>query len=142
MTIKIKLDEGAYVPQRAHGADAGADLFSPVNAIIYPECYGTIDTGVHMEIPFGYEGNVLPKSGPLVNHGVITAGTIDSGYTGSIRVTLINHGNDPFVVKKGQKIAQIIIRKVELCEFEEVEELSASERGDGGFGSTGIFWEG
>jgi dUTP pyrophosphatase len=143
MTIKIKLDEGAaYMPQRAHGADAGADLFSPVEAIVYPGCHATIDTGVHMEVPFGYDGTVAAKSGPMKNNGIITAGTVDSGYTGSIRVTLINTGNDPFVVKKGQKIAQIIIRKVELCEFEEVEELSASERGDGGFGSTGIFWEG
>lgn len=142
MTIKIKLDEGAYVPQRAHGADAGADLFSTVEAIVYPGCHATIDTGVHMEIPFGYDGTVAAKSGLMKNNGIITAGTVDSGYTGSIRVTLINTGNDPFVVKKGQKIAQIIIRKVELCEFEEVEEISASERGDCGFGSTGIFWEG
>jgi dUTP pyrophosphatase len=145
MTIKIKLDQGAYMPQRAHVPDAGADLFSPVEAIVYPGCHATIDTGVHMEVPFGYDGTVAAKSGPMKNNGIVTTGTVDSGYTGSIRVTLINTGNDPFVVKKGQKIAQIIIRKVELCDFAEVssaDELSAGERGDGGFGSTGIFWEG
>jgi dUTP pyrophosphatase len=143
MKIKIKLDEGAaYMPRRAHGPDAGADLFSPVDAIIYPGCYSTIDTGVHIEIPYGYDGTVASKSGPLTKNGVITAGTVDSGYTGSVRVTLINNGNDPFYVKKGQKIAQLIIRRVELCEFEKVDDLAETERGDGGFGSTGVFWEG
>ena len=142
MTIKIKLDEGAYVPQRAHGADAGADLFSPVEAIVYPGCHATIDTGVHMEIPFGYKGVIMSKSGLLRHHGIITTGLVDSGYTGVIGVTLINTGNDPFVIKKGQKIAQITVEPVVLCDFEVTDKLAASERGDGGFGSTGIFWEG
>lgn len=136
------MDEGAYTPQRAHKADAGADLFSPVDAIVYPGCHITIDTGVHIEIPYGYDGTIASKSGPLIKNGVITEGTIDSGYTGSVRVPLINNGNDPFYVKKGQKIAQLIIRKVELCEFAEVDSFEKTGRGDGGFGSTGIFWEG
>lgn len=142
MKLKIMLDEGAYMPQRAHEADAGADLFSPVEAIVYPGCVTTINTGVHMEIPYGYAGEIMSKSGPFRYSGIFTTGLVDSGYTGCICVTLVNFGNDPFVIKKGQKITQIVIRKVELCEFEKVDDLTETERGDGGYGSTGVFWEG
>ena len=95
-----------------------------------------------MEIPYGYAGEIMSKSGPLRGSGIFTTGLVDSGYTGCIGVTLLNFGNDPFVIKKGQKIAQIVIKKVELCEFAEVDSFEKTERGDGGFGSTGIFWEG
>ena len=117
MTIKVKLDEGAYMPDRAHGPDAGADLFSPVEAIVYPGCNTTINTGVHMAIPFGYAGEIMSKSGPLRYSGIFTTGLVDSGYTGPIGVTLHNSGNDPYMIKKGQKIAQIVIKKSGAVRF-------------------------
>lgn len=88
--MNIQLDIGAYMPDRAHVPDAGADLRTPVDFTLYGNSHKTIDTGVHIEIPYGYVGMVKSKSGLMVE-GIVTDGTVDSGYTGSIRVVLFNH---------------------------------------------------
>ena len=98
-------------------------------------------TGLKLEIPYGYEGQVRPKSGLAINHGISHAncvGTIDSSYRGEIKVPIINLGNKPYNIEKGKKIGQIIFAKVEEAIFEEVKELSNTTRNDKGFGSTGL----
>ncbi len=137
MNMKVVLDEGAYMPERAHGADAGADLRSPVDALVPPGGSVVIDTGVHMEIPSGFAGIMVAKSGLNVKHGILNTGLVDAGYTGSVHVKLYNHGNDYFKVERGDKIGQIVIVPVMLCGFEKVDKLGPTERGDGRFGSTG-----
>lgn len=136
--MKVKLDKGAYMPTRAHKTDAGLDLYSPINTIIYPDDNVCIDTGVHMEIPEGYVGDIKSKSGLMVNEDIVTDGTVDCGYTGSIRVKLFNHGMTEVRIVKGQKIAQIVIKKIITPALELVDELGETERGDNGFGSTGL----
>ena len=135
--IDAMLDEGAYMPVRAHEPDAGADLFSPVGVTVYPGESVVIDTGVHMAIPYGYCGLLVSKSGLNVKHGILSTGLIDSSYTGSIRVKLYNRGHEAYTVKEGHKVSQIVILPVLLCDFSQVESLDETERGDGGFGSTG-----
>ena len=151
--MKIMLDEWAKMPTRAHEFDAGLDLYAPKTASIpsskysaapYNYGYGkvyvgqrTIDTGVHVEIPEGYVGFIKSKSGLMVNHGLLTDGTIDSGYTGSIRVTMFNTTAKDFVVQAGDKIAQLVIVPCLLPDLELVDHLEETDRGDGGFGSTG-----
>lgn len=135
--IPVKLDNDAICPARAHVPDAGADLYAREDKWIWPWGSAVFDTGVHMAIPYGYVGELEPKSGLNVNHNLVGWGTIDSGYTGSIRVKLYNLGWKPHKVHKGDKISQIVIYPVELCGFGQVETLEETERGDGGFGSTG-----
>lgn len=141
--MKVMLDPGAKMPTRAHTFDAGLDLYSPVDAYIYPrwaECTNnavSIDTGVHVAIPEGCCGLVKAKSGLNVKHGLTCTGVIDAHYTGSIVVKLYNHTNQTYRVKKGDKIAQLLIVKCELPELELVDSLEETDRGDNGFGSTG-----
>lgn len=166
MILKIKLDEGAKMPTRAHRADAGLDLYTPYNVTV-PSLWDVIisvvrhafglntpcnpglggdyfkfpsaeiDTGVHIQIPYGFFGDMRSKSGLLFLKNIITDGTIDSGYTGSIKVKIINLGIRPYVFKAGDKIAQLVISRCELPEIFEVDEFEQTERGDNGFGSTG-----
>ena len=147
--MKIMLDEGAILPTRAHPWDAGLDLYTPRDVIVpRSECgnYGLFDVnvgsatvaiGVHIEIPEGYVGFIKSKSGLNVLHGLTAEGVIDAHYTGSIRVKLYNHTSNNFKFKKGDKIAQLVILKCELPELEIVDHLEETDRGDGGFGSTG-----
>ena len=151
--MKIMLDEGAKMPTRAHEFDAGLDLYAPkftavpgckYTAPIYHGGYGimsvgqkVIDTGVHVEIPEGYVGLIKSKSGLMVNQGLLTDGTIDSGYTGSIKVKLFNTSPKDYKFKAGEKIAQLVIVPCLLPELELVDKLEETDRGDGGFGSTG-----
>ena len=135
--MKVKIDDKAKLPIRAHKTDAGYDLFATREIYVMPKGKITADTGVHCEIPAGYFGDIRPKSGLLFNHNIFTAGTVDSGYTGSINVRIINFGEEPYVFKKGDKIAQMVIVPFIAPELEVVEELSETERGSGGFGSTG-----
>lgn len=137
MNMKVMLDEGAFIPERAHGADGGADLRSPVNALIPPGGSVVIDTGVHMEIPVGYAGFLKSRSGMNVKFGVVNEGVIDAGYTGSICVKLYNHSRDYYRVERGDRISQIVILPVVLCGFDRVYKLEPTERGENGFGSTG-----
>ncbi len=135
--MKIKLDPGAFVPERAHEADAGFDLRSPVEGRLYAGQAVVIDTGVHVAIPIGYVGMLKSKSGLNVKHDIVGEGVIDSGYTGSIRVKLYNHGAESYVIKKGDKISQLVILPIITPELELVSSLDETERGDSGFGSTG-----
>lgn len=133
--IKIKLDKGAIAPTRAHTWDAGLDLYAMNDGIV--EDSETFDTGVHIEIPEGYVGFIKSKSGLMVNNNITTDGTIDSHYTGSIRVKLFNHGLLTYLVKAGDKIAQLVIVPCIAPRFELVDKLEETDRGDRGFGSTG-----
>ena len=136
--MKINLDEGAYVPVRGYDADAGLDLRTPKRVVIYPNDSVTINTGVHVEIPFGYFGKLESKSGLNVNYGIVShGGVIDSGYTGPIVVKLYNHGKQKYVFEEGDKIVQFIVQPCLLPMLELVDDLEDTYRGDNGFGSTG-----
>lgn len=139
MKMKVMLDPGAIMPTRAHELDAGLDLYSPVDDVVYHDDSLTIDTGVHVEITAGYVGMVKSKSGLNVKHGIQSEGVIDAGYTGSICVKLYNHGNCAVPIQKGQKISQLVILPIITPELELVDSLEDTERGSGGFGSTGKF---
>ena len=140
--MKIMLDKGAIMPTRAHTWDAGLDLYAPEDGSVWTisPCGGSagIDTGVHVQIPKGYYGEIRSRSGLLFKNSFTTDGTIDSDYTGSIRVKLINHHHClRYDVRPGDKIAQLVIVPCLLPELELVDKLEETDRGDGGFGSTG-----
>lgn len=141
--MKIKLDENAIMPTRAHSTDAGLDLYSPVDFWIEPsgspigDNYAVIDTGVHVELPKGTVGMLKSKSGLNVKHSIIGEGVIDEGYTGSIKVKLYNLGSLPMDFKRGDKIIQLVIVPYYAPILELVDELEETERGTGGLGSTG-----
>jgi dUTP pyrophosphatase len=137
MKIKIKLDEGAKMPTRAHITDAGLDLYARETQIISAKESAKFDTGVHIEIPVGYVGMLKSKSGLNVNHGITSEGVIDAGYTGSITAKLYNNSGYDYKVNAGDKITQLVIMPIITPELEEVETLEETERGSGGFGSTG-----
>ena len=136
--MKIKLEPWAYMPERAHSTDAGADLRVPYNTTIMPKSSVVIDTGVHIELPPNTMGVLKSKSGLNVKHDITTVdGVIDVGYTGSIAVKLFNHSDKPYELKAGDKISQLVIVPILTPNFELVDELDETERGNGGFGSTG-----
>ena len=135
--MKVMLDEGAYMPTRAHSMDAGLDLYSPVDVMIMPHASAVIDTGVHVELPPGSVGFLKSKSGLNVKHGILGEGVIDVGYTGSIRAKLYNHSEEGYYIQRGDKITQLVVLPVILQELEQVDRLEETERGCGGFGSTG-----
>lgn len=135
--LKVMLDKGAYMPTRAHRHDAGLDLYSTEDICLFEKSSVTIDTGVHVEIPKGYVGFIKSKSGLMVKHDIVTDGTVDAGYTGSIRVKLFNHGDVAVSIGRGMKIAQLVIVPIETPVCMEVYEMPDTERGTGGFGSTG-----
>lgn len=139
MKIKVKLDPGAKLPTRAHSTDAGLDLYSMEDAVIKPGESRTFDTGVHMEIPVGFVGMLKSKSGLNVKNGITNEGVIDVGYTGSIAVKLYNHGKFPVYIQKEQKISQLVILPIITPEPILVDKLDDTDRGCGGFGSTGKF---
>ena len=135
--IGIKLEKGAIAPSRAHPYDAGLDLYT-ANAFSLPSKLSiTIDTGVHVQIPEGYVGFIKSKSGLMCNHGITTDGTIDSHYTGSIRVCLLNNSDKCYFGQAGDKVAQLVIVPCLLPRLELVDHLEETDRGDNGFGSTG-----
>lgn len=129
------------LPDYAHPYDAGADLRSRISCVIEPAEAKLVPTGIRVAVPQGYELQVRPRSGLALKHGVTvlnTPGTVDSGYRGEVGVILINHGLEPFMVKRGDRIAQLVLARVETASYVAVESLPESERGDGGFGSTGV----
>ena len=142
MTVRFRLlDSSAKLPTYAHPGDAGMDVCSIEDVVIAPGARHLVKTGFAMELPDGLEAQVRPRSGLAIKSGITvlnTPGTIDSGYRGEVGVILINLSDVPFHVEKGMKIAQMVIAKFERAEIEEVSELSSSERGAGGFGSTGV----
>lgn len=136
--MKVKLDAGAYMPERAHETDAGYDLRTPATYIVRAHGSATIDTGVHIELPRGTVGMLKSKSGLNVLHGITSEGVIDAGYTGSIKAKLYNHSDTNYVIEAGDKVTQLVILPlVDVGALEQVNELEGTERGDGGFGSTG-----
>lgn len=135
--MNIILDNGAFMPGFAHKTDAGADLRSPVYAVVPARGNTVIDTGVHVEIPEGYTIFLKSKSGLNVKHNLIGEGVVDSGFTGSVRVKLYNLGDNDYQILRGDKIIQMVILPCGYCEFTQVEKFAETERGDGGFGSTG-----
>ena len=136
-----KLAADAVVPKYAHDGDAGVDLYSAINLNLKPGERALVPTGLKMAIPSGYEGQVRPKSGLALKHGITmlnTPGTVDAPYRGEVGVIVINHDKSAaYEIKKGEKIAQMVFNKVEYVTFTEVPELDATTRGEGGFGSTG-----
>jgi dUTP pyrophosphatase len=143
MDLKIKiLDKNIPYPKYAHPGDAGIDLYSTINCILKPFERKLIPTGIKIEIPEGYAGFVQPRSGLAINNGISlvnTPGLIDSGYRGEIKAILINlDSENEFIIKKGDKICQLVILKVENANLIFQEELQESDRGERGFGSTGI----
>lgn len=142
MEIKIKLlDKSIHMLEYAHQGDAGCDLRSRADLVLQPGERALVPTGVALSIPVGYAGFVQPRSGLAVKHGISivnTPGLIDSHYRGEIGVVLINHDpSRPFEVKRNERIAQLVIQKVENVTFNCVDELDQTKRGAGGFGSTG-----
>lgn len=136
--MKIMLEESAYKPSRAHDTDAGIDLRTPVAVIVHAHGSAVVDTGVHVQLPANTVGMLKSKSGLNVKHGITSEGVIDVGYTGSIKVKLYNHTSYPYAFKAGDKITQLVILPLAYVDrLEQVSELDDSDRGDGGFGSTG-----
>lgn len=136
-TIKIKLDENAIMPTRAHDIDAGLDLYATYTQIVPGFGSAVFDTGVHVEIPVGYAGMIKSKSGLNIKHNLTSEGVVDAGYTGTIFVKLYNHCSAAYIVQKGDKISQLVIVPVLTPALEVVDELEETERGTNGFGSTG-----
>lgn len=139
MKLKVMLDPGAIKPTRAHSTDAGLDLYSPTRQVVRANDWIRIDTGVHVAIPKGYVGMITSKSGLMAKEGITSRGTIDCGYAGSIQAVLFNHSRKDYIVEKGQKITQLVIMPIITPDLELVDSLEDTERGNGGFGSTGAF---
>ncbi len=137
----IKIDPEAPAPEYAQAGDAGCDLTSRISAVLDPGERALLPTGIAVSIPEGFAGFIQPRSGLASQHGVTivnTPGLIDSHYRGELKVILVNlDRSEPFAVSRGDKICQLVIQKVEQARFTEVEKLDATERGSGGFGSTG-----
>ena len=138
--IKIKkLHSNAIIPNYAHKGDAGMDIYSCEDTIIYPKQRKAVSTGISIALPENYVSLVWDKSGIALKQGITTlAGVCDSGYRGEYKIVLLNTTTKNYKIKKGQKIAQILIQKIETPEIKEVENLDETSRGDGGFGSTGL----
>jgi dUTP pyrophosphatase len=142
MNLRIaRLDERARVPTRAHDGDAGLDLYALEDAVLAPGERASVPTGIAVEIPPGQAGLVLPRSGLAARHGISVVnapGLIDSGYRGEVRVLLLNTDREqPFELSSGDRIAQLVLVRVELPTLVEVDSLTDSDRGVGGFGSSG-----
>ena len=144
ISIAIKmLDSELPVPSYSHPSDAGADLHAREGAVLEPGERALVRTGIALAIPHGYVGLVHPRSGLATKHGITVVnapGTVDAGYRGEIMVTLLNTDRtEPFTVNRGDRIAQLVIQKVEQAAFAQVDSLEETARGASGFGSTGGF---
>lgn len=139
MKLKFTLDPGAKAPTRAHTTDAGLDLYAMHNAVVRPHARAIISSGAHFEIPVGMVGLLTSKSGLMAKHGLTSRGTIDAGYTGAVQVVLFNHSDKAVTITKGQKISQMVLLPIFTPELEQVDSLEDTDRGTGGFGSTGKF---
>jgi len=139
MSLRIKkLTYDAIIPTRGSGGAVGYDLYSTDEVVIPPTHRALIGTGVAIVLPPGVYGRVAPRSGLAVKHGIqVGAGVVDPDYTGEVKVVLFNHGNKDFEVKRGERIAQLVLERCETPDVEEIGVLEETERGTGGFGSTG-----
>jgi dUTP pyrophosphatase len=132
--------EGLELPTYATAGAAGMDVLSAEDVTLAPGARHAVATGLSVAIPPGYEIQVRPRSGLALKHGISvpnTPGTIDSDYRGELKVILINHGAEPFAIHRGDRIAQLVLAPVTIAKWDEVVELDDTERGAGGFGSTG-----
>ncbi|HPF62259.1 MAG: dUTP diphosphatase [Gemmatimonadetes bacterium] len=140
LVVRLPHGEGLPLPSRATPGSAGMDLVAAVDAVIAPGARGLVPTGLKVAVPDGYELQLRPRSGLALKHGISlpnTPATIDADYRGELQVILINHGDQPFRVARGDRIAQMLVQRVEPVAFREVAELPPSDRDAGGFGSTG-----
>lgn len=135
--IKVKLDRDAYIPERAHDTDAGADIRSRSMFVLKPGQQVNVHTGVHIELPPNTVGMIKSKSGLYTKYGITATGVIDEGYTGEIVVGLQNKGSKKHIFQKGEKVAQLVIMPVLYPSFRISDSIDGGERGDNGFGSTG-----
>ncbi|WP_196794458.1 dUTP diphosphatase [Corynebacterium timonense] len=142
LSVRImRLDPDLPLPRRAHPGDAGADLYSAEDLTLQPGERALVGTGIALALPMGTVGLIHPRSGLAARHGlsiVNTPGTVDAQYRGEIKVCLVNTDRTtPIEITRGMRIAQLVVQRVELAEFEEVDALDATDRGAGGYGSTG-----
>ncbi len=147
MTVRLRVRRLPWgrdlpLPAPASAGSAGCDLRAAVGEelVLPPGGRAAVPTGLVLEIPPGWEGQVRPRSGLALRHGITLAnapGTIDSDYRGEVQVLLVNLGDAPFTIRRGDRVAQLVLAPVEQAEWEETEELSGTGRGEGGFGSTG-----
>lgn len=139
MNLRVKkLTQDATLPTRGSGGAVGYDLYSTEEVVVPPTHRALVGTGIAIVLPVGVYGRVAPRSGLAVKHGIqVGAGVVDPDYTGEIKVVLFNHGDKDFEVKKGDRVAQLILERCETPDIEEVGAVEETERGAGGFGSTG-----
>ena len=135
--MKVMLDPGAIMPTRAHPTDAGLDLYALKTVTIPARGRATVDTGVHVAIPEGYVGMLKSKSGLNVKKNILGEGVIDAGYTGPIVVKLYNQGDEDVTIEAGMKLIQLVILPILTPQLEQADSLDETDRGAGGFGSTG-----
>lgn len=142
MQVKItRVGNDGSLPKRQHSDDAGYDIFSAECVYMYPGTRASVSTGIAVAIPEGFAGFILPRSGLAREQGVAilnSPGLVDSGYRGEWKITLINHGSKLCVIERGDRIAQLVVQRVETVEWLAVDALDDTERGHGGFGSTGV----
>ena len=143
--VRIQLNEGARIPVYGSAQAAGADLCACLgnggSLVLEPHKRAMVPTGVRIALPEGFEAQVRPRSGLAAKAGITvlnSPGTVDSDYRGEVKVILINHSDEPFVIRDGDRIAQMVIARHESAAFEVVASLDDTQRGEGGFGSTGI----
>lgn len=136
--MRISLDEGAFVPKRAHPTDAGLDIFAISDGIVRARKSAVFHTGVHVELPNEIMGDVRPKSGMMFNRDILTFGTVDEGYDGEVLVKMFNLGDEDYNVRRGDKITQLATVRVVYEPPEIVNKVNSGERGSNGFGSTGV----
>ena len=135
--MKVMLDPGALMPTRAHPTDAGLDLYAPRTVVIPARGSAVVDTGVHVSLPEKTVGMLKSKSGLNVKKNILGEGVIDEGYTGPIVVKLYNQGDEDVTIEAGQKLIQLVILPILTPALEQVDSLDETDRGAGGFGSTG-----
>ena len=135
--MKVAIDFDGYTPIRAHADDAGLDLRAKHGGVVPPHGSRTFGTGIHVHVPKGMVGLMLPKSGLMMKHDLLTFGVVDAGYSGEVMVHVFNLGNNNYKVKPGDKLTQLLLMPVCIEKVEVVDRIYGGERGDNGFGSSG-----
>ena len=140
MKVKVLMNDKDLMPVKAHPDDAGFDIRASEDTIVYSNSVRIVPTGMRLSLPKGYEAQIRPRSGMAAQYNITvlnTPGTIDCGYTGEVKVILINHGIYDYHIQRGDRIAQMVIQKLPEVELELADEIDDTSRGESGFGSTG-----
>lgn len=137
MNIRTKIRDDAFLPERAHDTDAGADIRTPEGFWLRAHDSEIVATGVHVELPAGTVGMLKSKSGLNTRHGIVSEGVIDEGFSGEIIVKLYNLSDHDYLFQRGDKITQLVVMPVHYVTYEQVDEIQGGERGTDGYGSTG-----